>query len=127
MLMDPKPRIVVAEDDPNILQLLEHVLTVKGYEVTAAKDGEEALESVRRVKPPLLIADVMMPRRNGYQLVQELRKERIALKIILLTSKTDPADVRQGIAAGADVYIAKPFDVQEVLSHVGVLLAGRPS
>jgi DNA-binding response OmpR family regulator len=125
--MELKPRIVVAEDDLNILQLLEHVLTVKGYEVTAAKDGEEALEAVRRLKPPLLIADVMMPRRNGYQLVQALRKERAAIKIILLTSKTDPADVRQGLDAGADVYIAKPFDIQEVISHVGVLLQGCPS
>ena len=123
--MELKQRIVLAEDDPNILQLLEHVLTVKGYDVTATKDGEEGLEAVRRIKPPLLIADVMMPRRNGYQLVQALRKEGIPLKVILLTSRTDPGDVRQGLDAGADVYIAKPFDVQEILSHVGVLLGGR--
>lgn len=121
-------RIVIAEDDPHILQLLEHVLSVEGHQVTTAKDGEEGLETVKRLKPDLLITDVMMPRRNGYQLVHAILNETQDLptpKIIILTSRTDPADVKRGLTVGADVYIAKPFDIQEVTGHVRELLASQ--
>src|SRR5262245_29901701 len=118
--MPKTSRIVLAEDDPHILELLEHVLTSQGYEVTATHDGEAGLEAVRRIRPDLVITDVMMPRRNGYQLVHALLNdfhEAPTPKIIMLTSRTDPADVKKGLTIGADVYIAKPFDVQEVIGH----------
>ncbi len=121
-------RVVIAEDDPHILQLLQHVLTAQGYEVTPAKDGEEGLEAVKRLKPDLLITDVMMPRRNGYQLVHALLNDFPdvpAPKIIILTSRTDPGDVKTGLTVGADVYIAKPFDVHEITQQVRDLLASR--
>jgi DNA-binding response OmpR family regulator len=124
--MSKTARIVLVEDDPHILQLLQHVLSMDGYEVIAAKDGEEGLAAVKQVKPALLITDVMMPRRNGYQLVHALLNEVHDVptpKIIILTSRTDPADVKRGLTVGADVYIAKPFDIQEVTGHVRELLS----
>jgi DNA-binding response OmpR family regulator len=126
MDMSKTARIVIAEDDPHILQLLEHVLSVDGHQVATAKDGEEGLELVKKIRPDLLITDVMMPRRNGYQLVHSVLNETQDLptpKIIILTSRTDPSDVKRGLTVGADVYIAKPFDIQEVTGHVRELLA----
>ena len=126
--MAPTARIVIAEDDPHILELLHHVLSGQGYDVTSTKDGEEGLEAVRRLHPDLVLTDVMMPRRNGYQLVHALLNEYHDLptpKIIILTSRTDPADVKKGLTVGADVYIGKPFDVQEVIGHVKDLLGGE--
>lgn len=119
------PRIVIAEDDNNILDLLQHVLKGEGYDITTAADGEEGLEAVKKVKPDLLITDVMMPRKNGYQLVHSILNDLPdvpAPKIIILTSRTDPSDVKRGLSVGADVYIAKPFDIQEVTGHVRELL-----
>lgn len=120
------PKIVVAEDDPFILQLLEHMLTARGYRVITAPDGEEALAAVKREKPDLLITDVMMPRRNGYQLVHALMnddQDTPAPKIIILTSRTDPADIKKGLSVGADIFIPKPFDVQDLAREIDDLLA----
>jgi two-component system, OmpR family, response regulator MprA len=118
-------KIVLAEDDPFILQLLDHMLTARGYQVIATPDGEEALAAVRRERPALLITDVMMPRKNGYQLVHALMnddQETPAPKIIILTSRTDPADIKRGLTVGADVFIPKPFDVQDLAFEVQQLL-----
>jgi DNA-binding response OmpR family regulator len=123
-----KTKIVIAEDDAHILDLLHHVLAGQGYEVTPAKDGEEGLEAVKRVHPDLLVTDVMMPRRNGYQLVHAILNDFPDLptpKIVILTSRTDSADVKKGLTVGADMYIAKPFDVHEVLHLVKELLAQK--
>ncbi len=121
-------RIVLVEDDVHILELLRHVLAGQGYEVAIAKDGEEGLAEVLRVHPDLLITDVVMPRKNGYQLVHALLNDYHDLptpKIIILTSRNDPAGIKTGLTVGADVYIGKPFDIQEVVSHVAELLDGR--
>jgi DNA-binding response OmpR family regulator len=119
--------IVLAEDDLNILQLLHAFLTNKGYEVYKAVDGEEALHLVEEVKPDLLITDVMMPKLNGYQLVHALTTDHYDLptpKIIVLTSRADPADVKRGLNVGADVYISKPFNIEEIGARVRDLLSG---
>ncbi len=123
------PKIVIAEDDPNILELLKIFLNDRGYDVTCASDGREALEKVGEIKPDLLITDVMMPRMNGYQLVNALCNEQYDIelpKIIILTSRTDPADIRRGLTVGADMYIQKPFDLEEIDSQIKELLEERP-
>jgi CheY-like chemotaxis protein len=121
-------RILVVEDDPNIRNLLVHFLQSRGYEVAAAADGLEGLKKVEEARPDLLVTDVMMPKMNGYQLVNALVNERQDLptpKIVILTSRTDPADVKRGLNVGADAYIVKPFDLEDVAKTAGELLAGK--
>lgn len=118
--------ILIAEDDPNILNLLYVFLSARGYNVFTAVDGQEALNLMKDVKPDLLITDVMMPRLNGYQLVHTLATERYDIptpKIIILTSRTDSTDIQRGLNVGADVYIPKPFDMAEVAVRVDELLS----
>jgi DNA-binding response OmpR family regulator len=117
--------ILIAEDDPNILNLLYVFLSGRGYTVSTAVDGREALKLAAEVKPDLLITDVMMPHMNGYQLVHTLTTERHDIptpRIIILTSRTDTADVQRGLNVGADMYIPKPFDITEVAARVDELL-----
>ncbi|MBI4395946.1 MAG: response regulator, partial [Elusimicrobia bacterium] len=119
-----------AEDDPNIRNLLAVLLTGRGHNVHAAGDGREALGLVEKIKPSLLITDVMMPHMNGYQLVHTITSERYDLptpKIIILTSRTDSADVARGLKVGADMYIPKPFDIMDVADRVQELLSGAPA
>lgn len=117
--------ILIAEDDPNILNLLYVFLSGRGYTVSTAVDGREALKLAAEVKPDLLITDVMMPHMNGYQLVHTLTTERHDIptpRIIILTSRTDTSDVQRGLNVGADMYIPKPFDITEVAARVDELL-----
>src|SRR5687768_16536393 len=118
--------ILIAEDDPNILNLLCVFLSGRGYTVFTAVDGREALKLAEEVKPDLLITDVMMPHMNGYQLVHTLATERHDIptpRIIILTSRTDASDVQRGLTIGADMYIPKPFDITEVAARVEELLS----
>lgn len=120
--------ILVAEDDPNILALLASFLGGLGHHVVTAQDGQEALDLLGSVKVDLLITDVMMPRMNGYQLVHAVTTERHDIatpKIIILTSRSEPADIKRGLTVGADVYIPKPFDIQEMANQVAELLSSK--
>lgn len=122
------PKILIVEDDSNISNLLFISLSGRGYDLYTASDGQEALERMGELKPDLLITDVMMPRMNGYQLVHTLTQERYDIptpKIIILTSRTDEEDVKKGLKVGADMYIPKPFDVQEIPQRVKELLSGE--
>lgn len=126
----PRPKIVVAEDDANLLCLLEVYLRNQGYDVYGAPDGKEALRLVEQEHPQLLISDVMMPHLNGYQLINTLASERHDLplpRIILLTARIGDDDIRRGLKIGADVYIPKPFHLEEVSVHVKRLLAETPA
>jgi DNA-binding response OmpR family regulator len=119
-------RILIAEDDPNIANLLLISLTGRGYDIYSAKDGQEALERLSEVKPNVLITDVMMPRMNGFQLVNAVR-DRYDVptpKIIILTSRSADEDVQRGLNVGADMYIPKPFDIEEIPLRVAELLGG---
>lgn len=118
-------KILIAEDDPNILGLLSVFLSGLGYEVSLARDGQEALEMAAQIKPDLLIADVMMPRMNGFKLVNTLTSERHDIpmpKVIMLTSLADQENVQRGMSVGADVYIPKPFNLEDVAARVKELL-----
>lgn len=117
-------KLLIADDEPNILLSLEYLLRREGYQVSIARDGQEALEAVNRDCPELLLLDVMMPRKNGFEVCQDLRTdERFAsLKILMLTAKGRDTDVAKGLALGADAYMTKPFSTKELVDKVRELL-----
>jgi DNA-binding response OmpR family regulator len=119
--------LIVADDDPFIARLLQIELTAVGYDVRSANDGERAFELARQRCPELVLADVMMPRMDGFELTRRLREdERTAsTKVILLTARGLSADRLAGLSVGADDYVVKPFDTPELLSRIADVLA-RP-
>ncbi len=122
----PRAKIVIADDEPNILISLEFLMQREGYEVHLARDGQEALELLRRERPRLLLLDVMMPRKTGFEVCQELRQDE-SLKdtlVLMLTAKGRETDVVKGLALGADAYMTKPFSTRELAEKVRSLLAG---
>ncbi|MBI5108093.1 MAG: response regulator [Rhodocyclales bacterium] len=117
-------RILIADDEPNIVISLEFLLKREGYEVVVAYDGLQALERVRAERPDLAILDVMMPNRNGFEVCQDLRQdpEFKSMRIMMLTAKGRDTEVSKGLALGADVYMTKPFATRDLLAKVKALL-----
>lgn len=117
-------RILIADDEPNIVISLEFLLKREGYEVVVAHDGIEALERIRANRPDLAILDVMMPNRNGFEVCQDLRQdpEFKTLRIMMLTAKGRDTEVSKGLALGADVYMTKPFATRDLIANVKALL-----
>ncbi len=118
------PTILVADDEPNIIKLLRLYLREDGYEVTAARDGREALERFKADKPDLVILDLMMPHLGGFEVCQEIRKES-DVPIIMLTARSDDVDKIVGLEMGADDYVTKPFNPRELLARVKANLRRR--
>lgn len=116
--------ILVADDDADILRFVELNLRLEGYEVVTAGDGEEALLRAREAMPSLVILDVMMPKLDGYEVCQRLRRDgrTSGVCIIMLTAKSMSADKVLGLTAGADDYISKPFDPMELIARVKTTL-----
>jgi DNA-binding response OmpR family regulator len=115
-------RILVVEDDPNILRGLDLNLAMEGYKVRTAADGEEGLRIARTERPDLLIVDVMLPRLGGLELIRELRREDPGMPILILSAKGQEADKVAGLALGADDYVVKPFGLKELLARIGAAL-----
>ena len=117
-------KILIADDEPNIVISLEFLLRREGYEVVVAHDGVQALERVRAERPDLAILDVMMPNRNGFEVCQDLRHdpEFKTMRIMMLTAKGRDTEVSKGLALGADVYMTKPFATRDLLAKVKALL-----
>ena len=115
-------KVLVADDDKEIVELLSIYLHNEGYEVVKAYDGKEALSKLRTTNDiDLLLLDIMMPVMDGMQVVKELRKES-QIPIIMLTAKTTDMDKIKGLVAGADDYVTKPFNPLEVMARVKSLL-----
>ena len=117
-------RILIADDEPNILISLEYLMKREGYAVSVARDGDEAVAAIRRERPALVLLDVMMPRRSGFEVCQEVRADE-ALKdtlIVMLTAKGRDTDVAKGLGVGADAYVTKPFSTKELVHKVRQLL-----
>ena len=117
--------ILIADDEPNILISLEYLMKREGYEVHVARDGQEALDAMHRVRPHLVLLDVMMPKKTGFEVCQALRADD-ALKstlVLMLTAKGRDTDVARGLGVGADAYMTKPFSTQELTQKVRELLA----
>src|SRR3954465_12866496 len=108
----------------DILSLVSLRLRRAGFDVATATDGEEAVQIARSRRPALAVLDVMMPRRTGYQLFEELRVDESLrdIKVILLSARVQESDVARGLDAGADAYLAKPFKAQELVAKVQELL-----
>ena len=118
------PLVLCADDDEDILSLVSLRLQRAGFEVITATDGEAAVALARDRHPALAVLDVMMPKRTGYEVLEELRadEELRAIKVILLSARVQEGDVARGMQAGADAYLAKPFKAQELVSTVEKLL-----
>ncbi|WP_290648128.1 response regulator [Aquisalimonas sp.] len=117
-------RILIVDDEPNIVLSLQFLMKKSGYEVETATDGEQALEAVERQQPDLMLLDVMMPRKDGYQVCQILREreECANMRIVMLTAKGRDVEREKGMSLGADDYITKPFSTQDVINKVSEML-----
>jgi DNA-binding response OmpR family regulator len=117
-------KILIAEDEPNIVASLEFLLQSRNYETRVARNGAEALELVERFRPDLLLLDVMMPLRNGFDVCRAIRGNPAhrSLKIVMLSARGRDAEQAQGLALGADAYVTKPFSTQALLATLGELL-----
>ncbi|MFJ4747416.1 response regulator transcription factor [Streptomyces albogriseolus] len=114
--------VLLAEDDRAIRNALERALTLEGYHVTAVADGVEALAQAHRSRPDVLVLDVMMPGIDGLQVCRVLRAEGDRTPVLILTALVETADRIAGLDAGADDYVVKPFDVEEVFARLRALL-----
>lgn len=121
-------KILVADDEPNIVISLEYLMKREGYTVVVARDGQEALDMMVQEKPDLVLLDVMMPRKSGFEVCQAVRAsdELRRTKILMLTAKGRDTDIAKGLALGADAYMTKPFSTRELVQKVVELLGPQP-
>ena len=117
-------RVLVVEDEADIRRLVSIKLTGAGYDVSTANDGEEGLAAAVRDKPDLLVSDVMMPKKDGYTMVREVREAlgSEAPAVIMLTARGQDTDVATGLDSGADDYIVKPFAPRELVARIQVVM-----
>ena len=117
-------KVLIVDDEPNIVISLEFLMKKEGFEVAVATDGEEALAKVAALKPDLVLLDVMMPKKSGFEVCEALRADpsQAALKIVMLTAKGRETEVAKGLAIGADAYMTKPFSTKELVARVRSLL-----
>ena len=117
-------KILIADDEPNIVAALEFLLQRSGYEVHVAHNGDEALKLVEATHPDLVLLDVMMPQKSGYEVCMRIRERADwrHIKIIMLSAKGRDAEVSKGLSMGADIYVTKPFSTRELMDRIRDLL-----
>jgi DNA-binding response OmpR family regulator len=120
-----KPRVLIVEDEPHIVLSLEFLLQRAGYETAVAADGEEGLALVRQLRPDVVLLDIMLPKRNGYEVCQAVKADPSlrSIPVIMLTSKGQEVEVVKGLELGASAYVAKPFGNTEILEAVRAVVA----
>ncbi len=121
------PRILIVDDEPNIVLALELLMKREGYEIRAVDDGEKAIAAAGEFRPDLILLDVMMPKMDGYEVCRRIRADA-SLKdvfIVMLTAKGRDVEREKGLALGADIYITKPFSTREVVRRVKEALASK--
>ena len=121
----PPATVLVVDDDPVILKLLEVNFEMEGFQVVRASDGAEGLERARECRPDIVVLDVMMPRMTGYEVAKALREDDITahIPIIFVTARAQSSDVERGMELGVDDYVTKPFDPLDLIARVNTLLA----
>ena len=117
--------ILIVDDEPNISLSLQFLMTQAGYEVRVAADGEVALQEVENSPPDLILLDVNMPKRSGFEVCETIRANAAwsKIRIVMLTAKGREIEKEQGLALGADDYVTKPFSTQEIVAKVKAMLA----
>ena len=117
-------KILIADDEPNILISLEFLMKREGYEVVLARDGQEAMDAIVRERPALVLLDVMMPIKTGFDVCCEVRAHEAVRDtlIVMLTAKGRDTDVAKGLALGANAYMTKPFSTKELVEKVRSML-----
>jgi len=122
--MNPTRKVLIADDEPNIVVSLEYLMQREGHAVTIARDGVAALAAIRRDRPDIVLLDVMMPGMSGFDVCQAVRADAAlaGVKILMLTAKGRDTDAAKGAALGADAYMTKPFSTKELAARVRALL-----
>ena len=117
-------KILIADDEQNIVISLEFLMKREGFEVLVANDGEEAIRRIRADQPDLVLLDVMMPKKSGFEVCQEVKSDPAlgAVRILMLTAKGRDTELAKGLALGADAYMTKPFSTRELVDTVRSLL-----
>lgn len=117
-------KILIVDDEPNIIISLEFLMKKEGFEVAVAVDGDEALAKVASFGPDLMLLDVMMPKKSGFEVCEALRADpaNANLQIVMLTAKGRDTEVAKGLAIGADAYVTKPFSTKELVAKVKSML-----
>ena len=124
--MTPEPRVLVVDDDPSIREALDRALRLEGFAVSARPEGQAALDAVEQRPPDVLVLDVMMPGISGVEVVRRLRAGGHELPICVLSARDELADRVEGLRAGADDYLVKPFELEELVARLHALLRRRP-
>lgn len=119
-----RPRVLVVDDEPNILMSLEFLMKKKGYEVFIARNGAEAIELTRKELPDVILLDIMMPEVDGYEVCELVKTDSSLqhIRVIFLTAKSKESDIEKGYQLGADLYITKPFSTRELMERIGDFL-----
>ncbi len=122
--MQMPKKILIVDDEPNIVVPLEFLMKQSGYEVMIARNGKEVLESVVKSRPDLVLLDIMLPDITGFEVCHTLRTayDMQDMKIILLTAKSRDSDIEKGMAMGADAYIIKPFSTKELVKKINEMI-----
>jgi DNA-binding response OmpR family regulator len=121
-------RILIVDDEPNIVVPLEYLMRREGYEVVVAEDGEAALAALERGAPDLVILDIMLPKMSGFDVCRHIRADPrwAGLKILMLTAKGRDSEIEKGLGLGADAYVTKPFSTRDLVARIRSLVGGAP-
>ena len=117
-------KVLIADDEPNIVVSLEFLMRQKGYEVRVVHAGDDALRAVEEFAPDLVLLDVMMPRMSGYEVCQKMRENPAwqSIKVVILSAKGRDVEVSKGMAVGADAYVTKPFSTRDLIDRIEQML-----
>ena len=118
-------KVLIADDEQNIVISIEFLMKREGFQVSIARDGEEALAKVLSERPDLVLLDVMMPKKNGYEVCQSIKgdPEIASTRVLMLTAKGRDTEIAKGLAIGADAYMTKPFSTRDLVAKAKELLA----